>query len=390
MKHTSIGFIVLACILVAGFFFLGASKESSPYGLRSMRSGENVQSYIHDEVVTCLRTGEPGWRGRCFRDLGALLSSQFELGDVLKGLSAIDDEEGIKQQCHALVHYLGQNEYKKTQSLPQTFLNCTANGSACGEGCFHGAVEGYLSENGSTLSSSGISKICSRELVPNDVTYRACTHGLGHAFMLEFNNNIHKSLASCSHLSNLSDRENCYSGVFMENVFSFGNPDHPTKFMRPNDPTYPCTEIEDRYKDSCYSAQAAFVMQHGGFNPSLGAAFCANAPSAYRTNCFGGIGGNAVVFFSDPAAIRSACEYAPKGAARRECVNQALVFLAYQYQGEVEKVGDLCFVLDSAEQESCFRSTGDVIESWYPGKRPEKCELVDAKGTTAYRFCTGK
>lgn len=357
----------LSGIGIALFLLL---PEGSEYGLRKKMGFENTTTYVRQQVIQCLKTGEASWRGKCFRELGGMLSSQFSLPESLTALAAIDKEEGIKQQCHALVHYLGQNEYKRERDLAATFRSCLSSPVACGEGCFHGAVEGYVSEHGGTLDEERIPSVCSREFTENQVTYDACVHGLGHAFMLQNEGDIYPSLDSCRTLSSYSDRQFCYAGVFMENVFSFWTPEHQSKFIRPDDPSYPCTDVREEYQLQCYGAQAAFVINQA-LSPNVieayrrGADFCASVPSFAQAECYGSIGSNIVVSTEDPRVVVEACSLTPEGAPRNRCYEEALVFIGHGSGGAPERIREVCgFIPDSRDAEHCELSAERVIGTW--------------------------
>lgn len=365
--------VVLALLGGALFATIVFLPSRDQYGLRKKMAFENNDSYIRTQVITCLKTGEPTWRGRCYRELGTLLSSQFTLPETLSALSIIDDEEGIKQQCHALVHYLGQNEYKREGDLSGTFRSCLSSPVACGEGCFHGAVEGYVAERGGTLEKKNIAAVCDREFTENQVTYDSCVHGLGHAFMLQFDGDILPSLDSCRALDSASDRSFCYSGVFMENVFSFWSPDHSSKYIRPEDPFYPCTIVDKEYQSSCYSSQASFVinmsLRPGDYMPAYRNAmrYCAAVPIAAQAECYGSLGSSMVVSSSDPKEIANVCGLVPAGEARSYCFKEALVFIGHGSGGNEERIKELCeYIPDLEDASTCRASAERTVESWKP------------------------
>ena len=49
----------------------------------------------------------------------------------------------------------------------------------------------------------------------------------------------------------------------MENVIAdFRN--HVTKYLHPNDPMYPCPQVERPYKQACYLIQSSYVLKVSG------------------------------------------------------------------------------------------------------------------------------
>ncbi len=342
-------------------------------------------AYVREQVTKCLETGEFSWRGKCFRELAPHLFSKLTLEKTLHALAEIDEEDGIKQQCHSLVHFLGQEAYRTSRDLPKAFAQCSS-AIACGEGCYHGAVEAYIEETGDQLEGASIAKICSRDFTGNEVNYQACVHGIGHAFMLLSGGEVLQSLPKCDFLA-AGDREDCYAGIFMENVFGAGSLDHPAQYLKRDDPMYPCTIVEDRYKNVCYSSQVDLVMPPGPTRYEVGRLYCADVPAAYRADCFGSLGGDIVLFTENPAEVAAVCETVPEGAARVSCFKNALKFRGHGTGGNVERIAEICFAAEKKGQESCFKSAGQFFEDWYPGQRAEKCANVNARGTDVYAWC---
>ncbi|NBV77821.1 hypothetical protein EBR66_06675 [bacterium] len=327
---------------------------------------ETLDSYVRGQVLVCLNSGVPLWRSTCFDDLSRQLMERFSLPEVLKSLAQADDDFRIKQQCHPFAHNLGQRSFEKTQSLAETFAQCSTR-IACGEGCFHGAVEAYVMTRGSVPDAPVLSRVCSRSFSLNETNYLACVHGLGHAFMLLYENDIHKALPGCDVLSTKTDRDMCYAGVFMENVFSFGNPLHPTPFIDFTDPMYPCKQIGSRYQEQCLSAAASQVLQQNRGNVVAAAQFCSELPPRYQPECYGTIGGTAVFLSADTQkSVRDACALAPQGAASKACIREALRFVLYSSGGKNEALTKLCSVFMNDDRSACLAQASASMREWAP------------------------
>lgn len=65
-------------------------------------------------------------------------------------------------------------------------------------------------------------------------------------------NELFESLGTCDVLVDGWERDRCYSGVFMENLMAEDDPSHPSKYLKPDQRLYPCTDVEERYKTRCY------------------------------------------------------------------------------------------------------------------------------------------
>lgn len=364
--------VLLATVAVALSFFAPSSEES--FGLRAANRGEAVADYLRNQILTCVRQDVNVWRSPCFSALARLVSSQISLPETLTGLSLIDTEEGIRQTCHAFVHFLGANEYKRTKDVSGTLAQCSTQ-IACGEGCFHGVIEGYFEEDGREFSAGSVSSLCRDDAVGNPTNYLACTHGIGHAFMLLYGNDVSPSLVGCDLLDAALERESCYAGVFMENVFSYGSANHVSS-VDPADPGAVCRGLSDRYLSACYAFQSSFVIQQGRGDYAAGAAFCEEAPGGYRATCYRSIGADAAVSFVHAEPMADACMVAPSGEARISCLTGALVFLAQGSKGRAEVLFDLCEHVGDRERHGCFSVAGDVLADWYPGRKSELCARI--------------
>ncbi len=337
-------------------------------------------------IITCIESGERSWRGTCFREIATEMRAQHAFPDILAMLAKLDDESPVKESCHALMHYIGQDEYAATGDLPTTFARC-ATQIACGEGCFHGAVEGYMMDTGD-IAAEFLPALCDKSFTLTQTNHDACTHGIGHALMLVHRGDIMPSLERCDALTEERAREFCYAGVFMENVFGYGSPFHPSRFLDPERPAYPCTVLPERYGDMCYESQSSYVFNYLG-GPDKAAAFCATVPEAHQTTCYGNIGGDVVVGTASPGAVRAACSLAPEGVARERCYQQALVFRLHMTSGDVRALRPLCDAADATVQTSCDETAGVTIEDWYPGEREVRCTEAYADVPERFALCVG-
>lgn len=347
-------------------------------GIAIMLSAPPVKAQmIQNGIMECLSKEKNVWRGGCFEALSNRMMEEMPFEESMRTLAVLDDDQPIKSFCHALVHNLGQRAYQETKSLSDTFGRCRTT-IACGEGCFHGAVEAYMAETGDALTDETLSKACSRDFSGNETNYMACNHGIGHAMMLLSGGELLPSLKSCDALGKLEERETCYDGVFMENVFSSGSADHPSKYLNPKDPTYPCTIVDERYRTSCYSGQASYVVYNTKERYEGATAFCAKLPEMYQPDCYESLGGDIIVETDDAQVVRGICERAPLGARRDKCYYGALEFDLYEKAGKPESLGDICRATDAESRATCFSNAGDVLEDWYPSDRAAQCARITA------------
>lgn len=180
-----------------------------------------------------------------------------------------------------------------------------------------------------------------------------CAHGMGHGLVMVADRHLPTALEGCDLVQDAWERESCYGGAFMENIVhetaphhavgrpemhegghgahaqsgaahddhaghdvaeraaphaehveSGGHAEHqtgtvsltgaadrePFPALDPNDPFYPCSELDDRYAISCFQMQTSAILYHNGYDVRAAAATCATAPGELRPVCFQSLG----------------------------------------------------------------------------------------------------
>ena len=241
-------------------WFVVVASVVSVIGFVYYQRPVDTTALIRDGIIGCLDERRPLWHGPCFRDLADRILARMTPEESLRTLADLDDEQPVKSVCHALVHYIGQDMYAESGDLQDTLARCSSV-IACGEGCLHGAVEGYLTTAGSDFADIDLAALCVRSQAKNEMDYRACVHGIGHALMLVTDGDIPGSLAACDAID-VAVRDQCLSGVFMENVFGHQYLGNPGAYVDLREPRYPCTIVDEMYLARCYASQASFVIQN--------------------------------------------------------------------------------------------------------------------------------
>jgi len=178
---------------------------------------------------------------------------------------------------------------------------------------------------------------------------------MGHGFMAVFESDVFRSLAACDALADPWEQHHCYGGVFMENLTAMHHPSRPSKHLRPEEPLYPCTAVDRRYKAECYMKQTAYALhvRDGDFGAVF--ALCrAGADADFRAVCYQGLGGDAGILSSkfvigaaaQTATLRSLCQQGPDVEARSNCVVGAVNTSVRDLGGNDTKARALCSGLD--------------------------------------------
>lgn len=333
------------------------------YG-RTRRRAENEDptSYIREQMAICYKNGG---RDSCYRKVADLFSNQFPLKQTLAVFKQNENHPEIYARCHEATHFLSRNEYKRTQSVPITYASCD---STCHGGCYHGVLEEYLKETGLPPTAEAMTpefqKVCGT--VKDHATpliFNECMHGLGHAAMFVTDMEIPASLTLCDAITNSDGRERCYSGIFMENSSSSTSNDHPGKYVKKDDPLYPCTILEQKYLEQCYRYQSSYFALITNHNWTAVANLCLSVPAPYQDSCFRTVGTNQVGFTQDFSLMRQNCYLMPQ-QFQGTCVAGVISSFAYRYVGDIGKMTDFCSMVNPTHQPDCFRQLGTSVVDW--------------------------
>src|SRR5581483_6981523 len=116
--------------------------------------------------------------------------------------------------CHFPAHRAGHFAYQLYGQ--HAFESCPAE---CQSGCYHGIMEEFFVEEGTTDAVNKIQNLC--DVISNSFFKQQCVHGLGHGIMAWTDYNLPEALAICDSLKYSHEEDtadSCATGVFMENI----------------------------------------------------------------------------------------------------------------------------------------------------------------------------
>lgn len=336
-------------------------------GQFSLKGDENENNYLRFLMDACFKNGG---RDNCYKNISFLLFYQFDLPKLLQLLSDNEKYPEVFSRCHELTHYLTRLSYQREQSISKVYDACT---SVCHGGCYHGAIEEYLSEKNLSIDLSSnykpikkeILKVCGKKedyKVP--LLYDECLHGIGHGTMYITDSDLPTALKLCDLLGDEQKQQTCYGGAFMENSSSSTNLDHPSKFIKKDDPLYPCDILDKKYLGVCYRYQSSHFAILTQSNWAQVAKMCMRVPKDYRPACFLTIGSNLVGFTQEIKTIINNCSLIEEENYQTYCYLGAVDALAIRYRNEPEKGFNFCSQVPLKYQKSCFNQYGISISSW--------------------------
>lgn len=269
-------------------------------------------------------------------------------------------DDSVRSNCHPLTHVIGRTAGQKFATVSAAYAE---GDEFCWSGYYHGVMEAMLSKIDPDEMIGQLNTICADVRAGQQFSFDHynCVHGLGHGVMLVSQHELFESLTACDNLDDSWERESCYGGVFMENVMASINPAHTTKYIIADQPLYPCTAVEDSYKQQCYLMQTsqALTSLNGDFAQVF--SLCAGIEEQYRATCFQSLGRDASGrSVSDASQTRQTCLLGPDFTAQSNCVIGAVKDFISYHSSDVQ-AKEFCNSLEQNLASVCLTTA----ESYY-------------------------
>ncbi|HEX5395205.1 MAG TPA: hypothetical protein VFW52_02570 [Candidatus Saccharimonadales bacterium] len=280
--------------------------------------------------------------------------------------ASYDQVPYVKSQCHQLMHIVGRQAFLQyNDDLGATFSH---GDQFCWSGYYHGALEELSKQRGTEIVSEANS-VCAdlRNSNVSSFDHFNCVHGLGHGFMYILGQDLMKSLKACDTLTDSFERTSCYGGVFMQNIMNVQTPDreagYASPYLKESDPMYPCTALDDRYKEQCYLMQTSYALQVENYDFNKVFALCAAIEKTYRPTCYTSVGRDASgQSVSDVERTKNTCLLGKDHEAQSYCINGAAKDFVSYYHDDT-KARQLCDSLPDNLKADCQQ----VVTSYYAG-----------------------
>ena len=289
--------------------------------------------------------------------------------------------EGVQTsgECHLLMHALGEAAYEQTPDIKKLLA---LNFGYCTGGLLHGALEAYFIDQGNMDSFGTEALSVCEEFTKEGQTARSweCLHGVGHALMYLYSNEIFESIRQCDLMPEQWERNVCYFGAFMENSYQHAGAGYvgpPIKFIDPNDPLYPCTAVDGKYKPLCYffpgnnymwdtmSSKGIVFSQLTSEDYERAFDVCNSiiGEQSYRYNCIRGLTVYMYISYpSDDERMLATCALLDSPTQRKACFIH-LAKTMYRYDVKNAGTGEaFCRIIPSEFRQECLSAIGNW---WY-------------------------
>ena len=344
------------------------------------QNGEDINLYVRSQLRKCYETDG---RDGCYKAAADILYEQFGLAQTLKVFKENEEYTEVYARCHEVTHYLSRLEYEQQNSIAKVYSQCD---STCHGGCYHGTMEAYLKQN----TNANFANVCGKEGdYQKPIEFNECLHGMGHAAMFVTDMELKQSLKLCDTLNDQKYVERCYTGVFMENSSSSTSFDHASVYIKEDDPFYPCNALEEKYQSLCWQYQSSYfsIISHQDWTRV--ANLCLQIPAQYQDRCFRTIGTNQVGFTTSLETMKKDCDLMPSESFKDICVGGVVSSLSYRFVGDMQKMIDFCFLVDSQNKESCFKQIGNGVADWNKDKNITKKECQKIPDLQGSSWCLG-
>ncbi len=343
---------------------------------------------------------------------------------ALDSLQVIAERDSvIARQGHQLAHSVGRFVSRMGGNDPALLADCRPLFMA---GCYHGVIEAYMASL-PEVDPAGAAALCTTLESPERPTIevRECAHGLGHGLLTRLGYSFDASLAVCDAFPTVVLREECYDGVFMQNLvrgeglpssggvgeghdhggmdhgaMDHGGMDHDAvaagsaeaHFMS-DDLSYPCNRVGEAYQGACWSYQTVAIgtlLQDWG-EPALHG--CEMAPERAQVRCYAGYGKQSMTWLGrDPSTLIASCQRAPAlyVDACLDGVVEGMVDAEWGPDGALS----FCSAVDVAGRDAapCYRGLGKRVALLWtePERNASVCRKAgDVRGQESCRAGAG-
>ncbi|HMT55690.1 MAG TPA: hypothetical protein PKD20_02320 [Candidatus Saccharibacteria bacterium] len=347
------------------FLFIFVGLLSAATILLVPKAQQKVEDEKPAELVNC--DGDKNLDFDCWTEHFTALVQQQSVKAAMDDIKSRYESNGyLRGECHQVTHVIGRAAVKSGMSLGSAYQQ---GDSYCASGYYHGAVEEIAKSMGKDTFIAQVDSVC-QDIIKQSkysINHHNCTHGIGHGLMLITEDELFESINACDSIVDSWSKSSCLGGVFMENVIAdpSTNPTHATKYLKPEDPMYPCNSVEQTFKEPCYLIQTAYALRQTGQDFAKVFDMCGAVEEDMRDTCWQSLGrdasGNSV---SNISITRERCELGKTIEAQMNCAIGAAKDFVYHYADDAEAY-KLCATFSEQEVENtCNATTASYIKSF--------------------------
>ena len=362
---------ILFVIVFGVFFFLQDEDASDIDDKRDFFVGKAISENLKDNVSevkdtsliperkSCTR--EDANNFACYNDLYTTMVHEDGIEESFAFLrKEYQDSAYVKAECHQLTHVIGRAAARK---FPSVFEAYGAGDGFCWSGYYHGVIEAVIADIGYVNLEDNLNTICSdiAEERKYSFDHYNCVHGLGHGIMAVNQNELFESLITCDILKEHWDAASCWSGAFMENIMA-DNRNHFTKYLKKDDPLYPCNAVATKYKGTCYLMQTSYILTLNEQNFTETFAWCKKADKGFEDICYQSLGRDASgSTVSDATKAKDICLLGEDFKQQSNCAIGAVKDFISYFHGDQEAM-HFCSLFEESLEGVCSSTAQEYVK----------------------------
>ncbi len=280
---------------------------------------------------------------------------------LAKLTSSQTENPAIAADCHRIAHRMGSAALSRFKDrVAPAFI---AGTPVCASGYYHGIIErAFLGQPKDKLAIVA-GQLCSDPQINTKpfLSYQ-CIHGLGHGLMIYTGYDMPGSLKVCHGLKDEFTQVSCTGGVFMENFnSSYGV---KSKYLRDNDPIYPCNAVAERDKTYCYLLVTANLLRVNGYDQAKAAKGCRRSEPEWVGTCFESFGRD-VSGIAGKSASKALASCKLAGRNESDCL-YGVAREIVNADADGTRGGRFCGQAPKRARTRCFTGVGSVLAALVP------------------------
>ena len=327
--------------------FVGAGNASGKAVTAPFRADRKRLSDCRDGNFECL---EQAFGNLTFNEGPKVALARLETMSATNSAVAGD--------CHRIAHRMGSAALSRfDDKVAPAFI---AGTPICASGYYHGIIErAFLGQPTDKLGVVARQLCSDSQIADQRFLLYQCIHGLGHGLMIYTGYDMPGSLKTCDGLQTDFDQVSCTGGVFMENFSSsYGV---TSRYLRKNDPIYPCDAVAEHYKAQCYGLVTANLLKRTGSDQRKTAAGCRRSEPDWLGVCFESFGRD-VSGIAGKSASKALASCRLAGANEGDCL-YGVAREIVNSDAAGERGARFCNKVPKAHRHRCFTGVGSVMAS---------------------------
>lgn len=267
----------------------------------------------------------------------------------------------VKANCHQITHAIGREAAAKYGTIESAY---DKGDNFCWSGYYHGVMEAISKDLGKDKINADLTSVCANVAATRQYSFYHfnCVHGLGHGLMGVNGDELPQVLKLCDKFGDDWEKQSCYGGAFMENIMIAFQMGGQSKYLRDSEPLYPCTIVDQPYKQQCYLMQTSQALRVLNNDYAQVFALCATT-GEFQATCNQSLGrdasGNSN---SNKDSTVAVCMLGADEEAQKNCFIGAVKDFISYFHGDTQAT-ELCNALTPNLAQICTQTKEEYMRT---------------------------